>query len=138
MKKAAVVGAAVWSVPVMQTALAPAASASPTNLPPGASCTASTQCQFNNCAGGICGGIGATCSAGAQCADYGCDLGTTKCATNLPKGQNSSCSQNSACTSGIYCGSNTCGGTGATCTTDAQCWQTGPGKGCNTGQHKCK
>lgn len=96
LKTAGVVGGLAWSVPVMQTVLAPAASASPgTQL--GSSCTDLLPCANGTafCNGSICGGVGADCSGGALCA-------TSSCAT---KGKED----------GL------CGGKGAACTTDDQC-----------------
>jgi hypothetical protein len=92
LKKAAVVTGAVWTVPILQTALAPAASASagavigspcsPDGVVcgdtsvcaqlicggAGATCTGGQPCFNSQCSGGVCGGVGAKCNAGKVCA----------------------------------------------------------------------
>lgn len=95
IKKAAVVGATAWSVPVVQSVTAPAAAASGPVVgqpctgngvcagdgsycyngvcgAPGASCAGGAPCQYGNCApNGICGGLGASCTSynqATQCA----------------------------------------------------------------------
>jgi hypothetical protein len=148
MRKAAMGGALVWSVPVIQTVLAPSASASglpglgeacPNNVcasgffcssvtgtcgGSGATCGGNAGCVNGNCFNGVCGGSGATCSSNAGCA-YGNCNGTT-CG-----GLNATCSANSQCAAvgqaAINCSaSGVCGGGGGTqggavCTTNAVC-----------------
>lgn len=96
LRKTALVGGAAWSVPVLQSVLAPVASAS-VGTPLGGPCTDLMACAGGTafCNGATCGGVGAVCSGGALCA------GST-CATNgKDKGQ--------------------CGGKGTSCTADDQC-----------------
>ena len=129
MKKAAVVGAAVWSVPVMQTALAPAASASGGGL--NAVCGPSQPCAAPYACGtdGRCGGTGANCGgAAALCVSGGCSTnGKCAAAHTAPKG--STCLTNSACTSGTWCsGAGYCSvGVGGTCSGNTQCYTSGLG-----------
>jgi hypothetical protein len=87
MTKAAVVTGAAWSVPVIQTALAPAASASPGPglgspcSPPGVVCGGGSICSPGN----VCGGPGAVspdCSNGGNtvlCVSGRCNFGQGTC-----------------------------------------------------------
>lgn len=96
LKRAGIVGGVAWSVPVLHTVLAPAASAS-AGTPLGAACDDLMACAGGTafCNGATCGGVGADCSGGALCANSGC-------ATKGPQ-------------PGI------CGGKNVPCTTDDQC-----------------
>jgi hypothetical protein len=92
MKKAAVVGGAVWSVPVIQSVTAPAAAASAT----------------------VCSGGGGTCgvlvSGPGPC---------PKCATGVACSTNNDCATGVGCNSRT--GTKVCGGPGAACTASANC-----------------
>ena len=85
LKKAGIVGGVAWSVPVLQTVMAPAASASlGTTL--GANCPApSSPCNGGtaNCSPifpYVCGGLQAVCVGGKQCAPaYTCNPGHGYC-----------------------------------------------------------
>ena len=90
LKTAGIVGGVAWSVPVLQTVLAPAASAS-AGTPLGNPCNDLGTCNGGNayCNGATCGGVGAICPG-------------------------------SVCVSGVECSgrtgsAETCGGPGATC-----------------------
>lgn len=80
LKRAALVTGAAWSVPVMQTALAPAASASP-GTAVGEVCTnpagdEGALCgDGSRCHNGQCGSDGAICTAAAHCTSGGCSSG---------------------------------------------------------------
>jgi hypothetical protein len=102
LRRGAVVGAVVWTTPILQTALAPAASASTppvctVSCPPGTPCAGNSNCASGFCQGGICkipyGGSG-TCSGGADCQSGNCDPVAHTCLASWP---------------------------GVTCTTDSQC-----------------
>jgi len=112
-KRGAVVGAALWTTPVLQTALAPAASAS-----------------VNPCVG-ICGvgacpvcgpGVG-TCTNNTQCATGLCYNGICV----IPYGATTPCTGSNQCQSGNCSGTTGSPGVciaswpGTTCTTDTQC-----------------
>lgn len=100
LKKAGIVGGLAWSVPVMQSVVAPAHAAS--NTPIGGVCSgAGSVCANGNafCNGAICGGPGASCPTGSS----------TQCVASSP------CSRRTP--GGVY----TCGGPGAVCSTDANC-----------------
>ena len=78
LKQAGVVGGLVWTVPVIQTALAPAASASGVGIgqpcsPDGDPCSDGSICFT-----GVCGAKGAPCGADAQCASLTCRNGKCK------------------------------------------------------------
>jgi len=146
LKKAAVVGGAAWSVPVLQTALAPAASASP-GTGVGQVCTGGTGdngklCgDGSRCFGGICGADGATCTTYSHCMSGGCYnavcvaagqvgpggscLGSSNC--QYSSGNNSSCSTHKD-------SPNICGGKNAYCTASSQC---ASGYTCNLSSFKC-
>lgn len=75
LKKAAVVTGAAWTVPVMQTALAPAYAASGGV---GSACSSNGEvCTGDNsrCFNLICGGSGAICSGGEPCLYGNCAAG---------------------------------------------------------------
>ncbi len=92
MKKAGVVGAAVWTVPVIQSAVAPAAAASAT----------------------VCSGGGGTCgvllSGPGPC---------PKCATGVACSTNNDCATGVGCSSRT--GTTVCGGPGAACNNSGNC-----------------
>jgi len=134
MKKAGIVGAAAWSVPVLQTALAPAASASvpscvnvcggtcPKCSAGGSVCTSNAGCFSDICSGGVCqkAGAGGTCAGNTDCLSGSCSAGFcqgggigTTCVVqgDCAAGQ---CSQRTG-------GPRTCGGPGSTCANDAGC-----------------
>jgi hypothetical protein len=109
LKKAGIVGGIAWSVPVLQTVMAPMASASagPTK---GSACTGGTNdnglvCgDGSRCFNGICGAPGATCTGTgtAQCV-------TSECSTSVCGGFNASCAGSNVCAPGLVCGpSNKC------------------------------
>ena len=68
LKKAGIVGGVAWSVPVLQTVMAPAASAA-SNTPLGQPCNDLSTCANGTayCSGTCCGGLGAVCGT-ALCA----------------------------------------------------------------------
>ena len=131
LKRAGVVAGAAWTVPLIRTALAPPASASPGCAP--------------NCVNGT------SCVSSIECASGYCNPTTHLCATSGKGWATSGCSQDSDCWSDV-CGNNnrceagdlsapcrtaadcksdvncstttyTCGGTGASCTNDNKCVQ---------------
>jgi len=116
LKKAAVVAGAAWTVPVMQTALAPAASASPGSMK-GQPCTTPLADEGKLCGDGsrchlgVCGSTGAICGSGANCISGVCSGGFCVVA---PGG---SCSANADCQYNNCSAGGTCGGVGATCFT---------------------
>ena len=135
MKKAGIVGAAAWSVPVLQTALAPAASASVggcTNVcggacPPcsagGSVCSSNAGCFSNICSGGVCqkASAGGTCAGGIDCLSGICSGGICQ-----GKAVGTTCVANGECATGTQCsgrtgGPKTCGGPGSTCADNAGC-----------------
>ena len=112
--------ASLWSVPVLQTVMAPAASAS-AGTPLGDPCNDLGTCNGGNayCNGAVCGGVGALCPAsvcavGLQCS--GRSGGTRTCG-----GPGAACSAGGQCTNGNCGVFGSCGGLGATCTNNAQC-----------------
>jgi hypothetical protein len=145
LRRGAVVGAVVWTTPILQTALAPAAAASGlcgtnclcpfgTECDPGYVCVlgvclvdgGGSGCGSNaDCASGVCnlttstclGWPGATCSTGTQCASGKCTGG--QCFAN---GVGGSCRDLNDCTDNTTCGpTKVCGGLGATCANNNQC-----------------
>ncbi|HUW16278.1 MAG TPA: hypothetical protein VMW94_04310, partial [Actinomycetes bacterium] len=107
LRRGAIIGAAVWTVPALQSALAPAAAASPppvctVNCPPGSACATNTNCSTGLCLNGICvipypGG--GTCTANSQCQSGNCLGGT--CAAAWP---GTTCTSSSQCLSGKCAG----------------------------------
>jgi hypothetical protein len=145
IKRASVVGAAVWATPVLQTALAPAASASgPTpdpclttgTCPPGAPCTTDADCGSDDCntGTGVCraSGVDGTCSANVDCLTANCASGV--CDEAWPGGP---CQANADCMSGICQANKTCATsplykpcrTAADCGSGVFCASTGLGGG---------
>ncbi len=141
IRRGAVVGAVVWTTPILQTALAPAASASV--VPPSARCPARSGPRARPpptarsgliCSGGFCkipyGGSG-TCTSGADCQSGNCNPTTSTCIASWP---GTSCTANTQCLSG-KCNGGTCfanpvGGycrTTADCTDNTTCPATGSG-----------
>lgn len=119
LKRAATVGAVAWSVPVLQSVAAPAASAS-VGTALGDPCNDLGVCAGGDayCNGTVCGGVGALCP-------------TSICASGLPcsghtggaetcGGPGATCSSSAACTYG-NCNGIRCGGLLATCATSAEC-----------------
>jgi hypothetical protein len=101
MKKAAVIGGVAWSVPVIQSAVAPASAASGggPNLgegcsSPGTACADGSFCSPNL----FCGGVGAACPAGL-CIDADCSSSTKICG-----GKNASCKNGQTCNPPLVCG----------------------------------
>ena len=105
LKKAGIVGGIAWSVPVMQSVMAPAASAS-VNTPLGGNCNDLAACNGGNsfCNGAICGGPGAVC--GATC------VSGVSCGSGICGGQNAACTTNAQCAPGKTCNqaNNKCNG----------------------------
>lgn len=103
LKKAGIVGGVAWSVPVLQTVMAPAASAS-VGLVKGDACTAPNVngdvCgDGSRCFNGICGLVGAVCTNGTgitQCV-------SSECSTGQCGGKNASCAGSLVCASGFTC-----------------------------------
>lgn len=105
LKKAGVVGGVAWSVPVLQTVMAPAASASPGSTK-GSPCTGGVNdnglvCgDGSRCFNGVCGAPGAFCDPNtgtAQCVSSECDGG--RCG-----GLGAKCNQGKVCAPGFVCG----------------------------------
>jgi hypothetical protein len=97
LKKAALVGGLVWTVPVISTALAPAASASGGGLglpcsPEGSTCTGGSVCFT-----GICGAPGAPCAGGCY---------SSTCGKGVCGGKNASCGGGVLCAPGLTCAKN--------------------------------
>ncbi len=147
LRRGAVVGAVVWTTPILQTALAPAASAShcTSSCPLGSPCSPLISCQAGlvctggfclvatgsggcttnaDCASGACSGgtclswPGATCTANSQCASNKCAGG--QCFAN---GLNGACRTTTDCTDNTTCSATTqtCGGVGAACANNNKC-----------------
>lgn len=100
LRRGAVIGAAVWTTPVLQTALAPAASASACTIGcvAGTTCTTNTNCATGLCLNGICAyphGTPGACTANNQCQSGNCFNGT--CTAQWP---GTTCTANNQCLSG--------------------------------------
>jgi hypothetical protein len=111
--KAGLVGGAVWTVPAMQSVLAPASAASGTSI--GSACTnIGDACGDNTYCGtnGICGGLGATCGAG--CFNSSCKNGTCG-------GSGATCTKNKQCSSKICTSGHCRGKVGAVCHKGSDC-----------------
>jgi hypothetical protein len=80
--------------------------------PNGHSCATNDDCITANCAGGICGGTGASCTSNDDCVNY--------CASNVCGGLGAQCTMDSQC-AGTVCSNAYCGGPGAPCTSDGNC-----------------
>ena len=129
IQRGAVVGAVVWTTPLLQSALAPAAAASPppactVACPPGTLCTTSTTCASGLvCLGGICkipyGNTTAVCGADTQCQSGNCSPTTNRCLASWP---GTTCTANSQCLSG-KCNGGNCfeNALGGSCRTTADC-----------------
>lgn len=115
LKKAGIVGGVAWSIPVMQTVMAPMASAS-TNTGLGGACNDLGTCASGAayCNGSICGGVGAICTglcavstcSNGQCGGGGGDCyNGNQCVSNI-------CSSHGKCKAKI----------GAVCTKPAHCF----------------
>ena len=155
LKRAGVVGTAVWAVPVIQSVAAPAFAASNTVCPTGASdpqaqcggpncvqcgagktCNTNGDCFSGSCVGGVCqrAVVGSVCSSNADCH-------SNRCTGGVCTGSN----YGTACTSGDSCSSGRCefgycqrskilGQCGST----ADCKQDGPTPlECRAGQNIC-
>ena len=133
LRRAGVIGSAVWAVPAMQSVLAPAAAVSGpcsqgtcgigagcTLCPVGNFCAVSAECLTNICSGGTCqaGGIGTTCATNADCTAGQCSQRGSEAKTC--GGPGSTCTGPAGCTNG-NCNGATCGGLLATCTTSSDC-----------------
>jgi hypothetical protein len=128
IRRGAVVGAVVWTTPILQTALAPAASASvvppcTVSCPVGTPCASTANCASGLiCSGGVCkipyGGSG-TCASGADCQSGNCNPTTQTCIASWP---GTSCTAGSQCLSG-KCNGGTCfaNPVGGYCRTTADC-----------------
>jgi hypothetical protein len=133
LRRAAVVGTAVWSVPVLQSVAAPVAAASGdcsqvicgigTGCPlceSGIPCDVAAECVTGICAG-VCqpGGISTPCASSADCTAGECSGrtgGPTTCG-----GPGSDCTGNDDCTFGNCSGGGVCGGAFTPCSTSAVC-----------------
>lgn len=148
LKKAGIVGGVAWSIPVMQTVLAPSASASgPTVCSGGGGtcgtlvsgpgpclpCATGVQCSAGaDCATGVgcssrsgttvCGGPGATCGTGADCVFSNCTSGI--CGFGTGTGQQ-----------GAPCGTPNGGTSGAA---NSNACQAGWNCGSQGGQQRCR
>lgn len=125
LKRVGVVAGAAWTVPLIQSAVAPAAAASGTmgSSPYGAPCSSNLDCASGYCINGICGqpGVfwaGSSCVKNADCWSGICRGG--KCKPG-PLGQ--VCATAADCQNNISCaaGNQTCGGAGATCQNKNKC-----------------
>lgn len=136
LKKAGIVGGVAWSVPVLQTVMAPAASAS-VGSGVGQVCTAPNQnsgtcTDGSQCFGGYCGGAGASCAGNPTCYLSTCS-GTgqpgVNAQINVCGGIGANCATTGGlnnCRTGVGCasrtGQTTCGGPGSACgTSNALC-----------------
>lgn len=141
LRRGAVVGAVVWTTPLLQSALAPAAAASPppvctSNCPPGSLCTTSTMCASGLvCIGGVCkipyGNTTSVCGADVQCQSGNCSPTTKRCLASWP---DTPCTADSQCLSG-KCNGGTCfaNSVGGSCRTTSDCTDNttcGPTKVC--------
>jgi hypothetical protein len=151
LKKAGIVGGAAWSIPVMQTVLAPMASAS-TNTPLGGACNDLDPCANGAayCNGSVCGGKGAVCTglcAVSTCANGQCGGGggscynNSQCVSHICKTGKCRAKLGAACTKPGNCFSGRCSGgvcvrasAGGGCLNDAGC-KTGR---CNTTSKTCR
>jgi hypothetical protein len=145
LKRAGVVGAAVWTVPVIESALAPAAAASTptcTNVCGGACptcglgkgpCTQNAQCSSGLvCSGGVCKTAqGGTCTINANCSTNVCINGTCRGTV-----AGSTCAAWNTCLSYICDNSGHCFKSiaGWYCLSSADCYTSG---GCNAASHTC-
>ena len=153
LRRGAVVGTVLWTTPVLQTAFAPAASASHglhcsqttcgLTLPlsvgtcplcaTGLTCTTGTECVTGLCTGGICTAIpsGSTCTTDGQCASGYCSpAGVCKSWPGLTCTADSQC-QSGKCVGG-RCFENGLNGvcrTTADCTDNTSCSATPPARG---------
>jgi hypothetical protein len=99
LKKAGIVGGAAWSIPVLQTVMAPAASASAGSVIGQPCSPAGVVCGDTSvCFGGLCGAPGATCSGGQPCFNSSCSGSPATCG-----GQNAACTSNANCAPGKTC-----------------------------------
>jgi hypothetical protein len=149
LRRGAVVGAVVWTTPVLQTALAPAASASHcTNcVGIGGSCDpnhSTAECQVGLvCLAGVClvDGGSSGCTTSNQCASGVCSGGVclawpgttctsgTQCASGkctggvcFANGRGGRCKTTADCTDNTQCGpTGVCGGAGAPCANKEKC-----------------
>ncbi len=133
LRRAAVVGATVWTVPVLQSVAAPVSAASGdcsqvicgigTGCPlceSGIPCDVPGECVTGICAG-VCqpGGISTPCATTADCTTGECSGrtgGPTTCG-----GPGSTCDVNGDCTFGNCSGNGVCGGRFTACSTSDVC-----------------
>ncbi len=154
IKRAGVVGAAVWAVPVIQSVAAPAFAASnqlcPSPTDPaaqcggpnctqcnaGKTCANNTDCFSGACVDGVCSRavVGSVCASNSDCH-------SNRCTGGVCTGSNygTSCSANDDCSSGRcqfgYCQRSKLGGQ---CGSTADCKQDGPTPlECHAGQNIC-
>lgn len=113
LKKAGIVGGLAWSVPVLQTVMAPAASAS-VGTPIGQPCNDLGPCDGGNayCNGTVCGGVGALCPASV--CDGGLECSGRPDGVETCGGPGASCAGPGQCEYG-NCANGTCGGQWALC-----------------------
>ena len=125
LKRAGVVAGATWTVPMIQTALAPPAAASGAGPGlPGSPCTSGTQCNTGYCdPTGVCGSptvfwAGHGCTTNSDCWSLICLGGVCK-----PGPLAGTCSTAADCQNNINCTANgqTCGGPGASCQNNNKC-----------------
>jgi len=116
LKRAAVVTGAAWTIPVLQSTVAPAYAASGGIGTPCSTFDEVCAADGSRCNGSVCGGLGAPC--GALCFNSSCGSGSCG-------GVGADCTSNGQC-NGRQCrgrtgGPTTCGGPGAACSTGSHC-----------------
>ena len=128
LKRAGVVAGAAWTVPLIQSAVAPAAAASgggcTSACPPGSPCGTGVTCGPGLvCLGGVCTSsgkvwTGSTCQQDYQCWSNVCKGGKCKPAElKMPCRISADCMDNVNCSAQTQ----TCGGVGATCQNKNKC-----------------
>jgi hypothetical protein len=134
LRRAATVGVVAWSIPVLQTVVAPAASASGCSqgicgtgagcplCEVGTPCLVGAECVTLRCSGGVCqpGQAGDTCDSNDDCVTNICSGGTCQ-----PGGIGTPCVTDAECTAGECSGRSggalTCGGPGSACNAGSDC-----------------
>ena len=128
LKRAGVIAGATWTVPMIQSAVAPAAAASGggciSGCPAGSTCTTDANCASGlTCIGGICGQpgkawTGTSCGHDNQCWSNVCNGHTCK-----PAELKAPCRTSTDCRDNVNCSATTqtCGGTGASCNNKHKC-----------------
>jgi hypothetical protein len=133
LQRAAVIGSVAWTVPVLQSVVAPTFAASGCSqaicgigagcprCAAGTPCTVNGECTTGICAG-VCqpGGFGTSCSVSGDCITGICSSGTCQAG-----GVSTPCASNADCTAGQCSGRTgdpkTCGGPGSTCSGNGGC-----------------